>query len=198
MNPRKLITAMSRRLSRSRPVLMLCMITHTTILRHTLRSRPCRVFILPLFINHPWKVFMMALRSPQPTFRLFHLVFRFLTSRIRNPTLRIIRRLTRRLLIHRILSRRTPSYQLLTTLLTEMRTRLRHTKTAPEYWTLSLITPATISIHKTMSLMGHTVTLSCLTIRAYQGTTRRHQSLRRSRMRECFAEIFGSLRCTSQ
>lgn len=144
MNLRKLITPMSRRPSRSRLVHTLCMINHTTIPRHTLRSRPCRVFILPLFINHPWIIFMMALRNPQHTFPLFHLVSQFLISRIRIPTLlRIIRQLTRRLQIHHIPSLRTPRYPRPTTPPTGMlRMRSRHTKMALDYWILSPIIPA--------------------------------------------------------
>lgn len=139
-SPRKLIMATSRR---NLPVATLCMTTHTTILRHTARSHPCRVFILPLFINHPWKMFTMALRSLPPTFRLYHLVFPFHTSRIRTPILHIIRQSAHHHQNHRTLSHRTLSYLHPTTQPTGMtRTRWRHTKMALGYWILSLIIQA--------------------------------------------------------
>lgn len=143
MSPRKLITATSQRLFRSLPVAMLCMTTHTTILRHTERSHPCRVFILPRFINHPWKMFMMALRSHPPTFRLYHLVSRFHTSRIHTLILHTTRQSARHHRNLRTLSLRTLSYLRPTTRPTGMtRTRLPHTKMVLGYWILSPIIQA--------------------------------------------------------
>lgn len=145
MIPRKPITATSRPMYRSLPVAMLCMITHTTILRHTARSHPCRVFILPLFINHPWKIFMMVLRSHPPTFRLYHLVSQFHTSRIRTLILHIIRQSARHHRNLHTLSLRTLRYLRPTTQPTGMtRTRLRHTKMVLGYWILSPIIQVTI------------------------------------------------------
>lgn len=138
MSPRKLITAMSRRLSPSLPPVMRCMITHTTILRHTARSPPCRVFILPLFINHPWIIFTMAPRSHPPTFRLYHLACRFHTSRTHTPILPITRLSARPHRIHHILSPPTLSYLRPTTQPTGMtHTRLRRTKMVLGFWILS-------------------------------------------------------------
>lgn len=145
MIPRKPITATSPPMCRSLPVAMLCMTTHTTILRHTARSHPCRVFILPLFINHPWKIFMMVLRSHPPTFRLYHLVSQFHTSRIRTLILHIIRLSAHHHRNHHTLSLRTLRYLRPTTQPTGMtRTRLHHTKMVLGYWTLSPIIQVTI------------------------------------------------------
>lgn len=145
MIPRKPIMATSPPMCRSLPVAMLCMTTHTTILRHTARSHPCRVFILPLFINHPWKIFMMVLRSHPPTFRLYHLVSQFHTSRIRTLILHITKLLAPHHRNHRTLFLRTLRFLRPTTQPTGMtRMKLRHTKTVLGYWILSPIIQVTI------------------------------------------------------